>query len=438
MCGIVGYIGKSPAKPILLQGLKRMEYRGYDSAGLAIVEEKNVEICKKSGKLQELVSVVQDKELAGTVGIGHIRWATHGVPNDVNAHPHADCNNEIYLIHNGIIENFQPLKDRLAKLGHEFVTQTDTEVLVHLVEEHMKNKPALEDAVQAALREVVGAYGIAVVSSRDPEKLVAARFGSPLILGIIGKGEYIVASDATAILPHTREVIYLEERDIVTVTPKGYKIKTLGNKLVKRPSNHIEWDTAQAEKKGYPHFMMKEIMEQPQVVIDGLRGRLIPQEGIAHLGGFIEESKRWREIERIVIVACGSASYAAMVGQYMIEEYVGIPVTVDVGSEFRYRSPVLDKKNRCHCGVSVWRNRRHDRIVTRSKTSRCINIWYGERRRFHTRTRSRRRHVHSCRTRSGGGFDKSIRGHDQHVCIADHVTWPSARYVDGHGATHRT
>jgi len=343
MCGIVGYIGKSQAKPILLEGLKRMEYRGYDSAGLAILEDTTIRTCKKAGKLQELTHAVQEQELAGTVGIGHIRWATHGVPNDRNAHPHTDCENQIYLIHNGIIENFQTLKERLQKAGHSFITQTDTEVLVHLVEEHMKSKPALEDAVQSALREVVGAYGIAVVSAKDPQKLVAARFGSPLILGIIAKGEYIVASDATAILSHTREVIYLEERDIVTVTPSGYSIKTLGNKVVKRQSNRIEWDAEQAEKKGYAHFMMKEIMEQPDVVANGVRGRLVSEEGLAHLGGFIEQAERWRDIQRIVVVACGSAAYAAMVGQYMIEEYAGIPVTVDFGSEFRYRSPILDK-----------------------------------------------------------------------------------------------
>jgi glucosamine--fructose-6-phosphate aminotransferase (isomerizing) len=345
MCGIVGYIGKQEAKSVLLEGLKRMEYRGYDSAGLAVLENSNVKTCKRKGKLQNLLGALHDQEMSGTVGIGHIRWATHGEPSDRNAHPHADCRDEIFLVHNGIIENFAALKRRLAQDGHSFSTETDTEVLAHLVEAHM-NATAdtpLETAVQAALKEVQGAYGIAVVSSRDPEKVVAARLGSPLVLGLVDGGEFIVASDVTAILPHTREVIYLDEGEIVTVTREGYSIKTLENQAVERAAKQVEWDITQAEKAGYPHFMVKEIMEQPEVVRNGLRGRLVAEEGLAHLGGIIEKEEEWRAIERIILVACGSAAYAAEVGRVMLEEYAGIPTTVDIGSEFRYRKPVLDK-----------------------------------------------------------------------------------------------
>lgn len=344
MCGIIGYIGKEEAQPVLLEGLKRMEYRGYDSAGLAILEDASIQTCKRQGKLTNLLSALESQEITGKVGIGHIRWATHGEPSDLNAHPHADCRDEIFLVHNGIIENYIELKTKLEDEGHKLSTETDTEVLSHLIEIYHDDDTPLDEAVQKALQGVVGAYGIAVVSSRDPEKIVAARLGSPLVLGIIGDGAFVLASDVTAILPYTREVIYLDEGEIVTVTPNGYQIKTLDNELVERKSDKVEWDIAQAEKQGYPHFMLKEIMEQPEVIMDGLRGRLVAEEGIAHLGGFIEKADEWRKIERIIIVACGTAAYAAVVGEYMLEEYAGIPVEVELGSEFRYRKPVLDDK----------------------------------------------------------------------------------------------
>lgn len=343
MCGIVGYIGTKQAQSIVMDGLKRMEYRGYDSAGIAIVENKNVSVCKRAGKLTNLMDALKAEQITGRVGIGHTRWATHGEPTDTNAHPHGDCENQIFVIHNGIIENCNLLRKRLTKAGHKFVTQTDTEVLSHLIEEQVEKGKKLEDAVQAALKHVVGTYGIAVVSSADPEKIVAARLGSPLILGMIGEGEYIVASDVTAILPYTREVVYLEESEIAVLTPKGHTIRTLDNKSVERASNRVEWDAEQAQKNGYDHFMLKEIMDQPQVVQDGMRGRLVPAEGVAHLGGFLEHEREWRKVERIILVACGSAAYAAHVGEYMIEEYAGISVEVEIGSEFRYRKPVLDR-----------------------------------------------------------------------------------------------
>lgn len=343
MCGIIGYIGSDQAKPILLEGLKRMEYRGYDSSGVAILGNGAMHSCKKAGKLENLIKEIGENPLEGTTGIGHIRWATHGEVNDLNAHPHTDCTNSIYLVHNGIIENSQQLKKKLEKKKHIFTTGTDTEVITHLIESYLKNRP-LEEAVQLALQHVVGAYGIAVVSTQDPEKIVAARLGSPLVLGLVGEGEYIIASDVTPILPYTREVIYLEEGEIVTATREGYSIMTLEKEKVERDTDVIDWDFKQAEKQGYDHFMLKEIMEQPEVILNGLRGRLLPEEGLAHLGGFIEKEDEWRKIERIIIIACGTASYAAMVGEYMLEEYAGIPTEVEIGSEFRYRKPVLDEK----------------------------------------------------------------------------------------------
>lgn len=344
MCGIVGYIGTKQAQAVLTEGLKRMEYRGYDSAGIAILDEGTAGACKKEGKLTNLLDALETQAISGKVGIGHIRWATHGVPNDVNAHPHTDCKNEIFIVHNGIIENFHELKQKLSQ-AHEFSTDTDTEVLAHLIEKYTEDGDVpLEEAVQTALKEVVGTYGIAVVSSKDPEKIVAARLGSPLVLGVVGPGEFIIASDPAAILSYTRDVIYLDEGEIVAVTPEGYEIRTLDNTEVQRDTSHIDWDVEQVEKQGYPHFMMKEMMEQPQVIADGLRGRLVVKDGVTHLGGFNEKAAQWRDIERIIIVACGSASIAGHIGEYMLEEYAGIPTEVEIGSEFRYRNPVLDEK----------------------------------------------------------------------------------------------
>ncbi|EKD76198.1 MAG: hypothetical protein ACD_43C00196G0002 [uncultured bacterium] len=342
MCGIIGYIGKQQATPIIMEGLKRMEYRGYDSAGLAVIQENTIACKKKLGKLGNLQAELTKYDLPGSVGIGHIRWATHGRPSDINAHPHNDCREEIYINHNGIIENYFDIKTALQAKGHTFYSATDTEVLAHLLEEHHKTLN-FEEAFIATLNEVVGTYGVVAISSMEPEKILAARLGSPLILGIISQGEYIVASDVSAIMKHTREVVYLEEGEICVLTPQGYSIKDLKAQVVNHKIDTVDWDIGQAQKQGYKHFMLKEIMEQPDVIKNSFRGRIKQEEGLAHMRGFLEHADRLKSANRIIIVAMGTALYAGAVGEYMIEEYAGIPVEVESAAEFRYRKPVIDE-----------------------------------------------------------------------------------------------
>jgi len=332
MCGIVGYIGKKPAFPILLSGLKRLEYRGYDSFGFFVFDKEKPFLFKKVGKISGFEQNFPNP--SGEIGIAHTRWATTGEVTDANAHPHFDCKKEIFLVHNGIIENYQFLKEKLIKEGHKFSSETDTEVLCHLIEKYFEGN--LEEAVRKALREVKGAYGIAVVSKKDPEKIVVAKFSSPLLLGI-GQEEFLVASDPAAVITHTRQVINLDDNEIAVIKPDDFFI------LKEKPLETIEWKVEEAEKKGYPHFMLKEIMEEPEAVENAIRGRLIIEEGSVKLGGLDEIQEKLRKIKRLILVACGTASYAAKVGEYMLEEYAGIPAEVDIGSEFRYRKPVVDK-----------------------------------------------------------------------------------------------
>ncbi|MFA5995333.1 MAG: glutamine--fructose-6-phosphate transaminase (isomerizing) [Patescibacteria group bacterium] len=343
MCGIIGYIGKQQAVPIIMEGLKRMEYRGYDSAGLAVICSDKVHLCKKAGKLEKLQEEIKKFDLNSTAGIGHTRWATHGEPNDINAHPHRDCNEEIYINHNGIIENYLDLKAGLEKKGHTFYSKTDTEVLAHLIEEYHKTVD-FETAFIAALNDVVGTYGIVAISSKEPNKMMAARLGSPLILGIVDNKECIIASDVSAIMRYTREVVYLEDGEICVLTPNGYTIKDLKSQVINKKIERIDWDISKAQKQGYPHFMLKEIMEQPEIVVNCLRGRLNAEEGLAHMRGFFEHAERLKQVNRIVIVAMGTALYAGMVGEYMIEEYAGIPVEVESAAEFRYRKPIINDR----------------------------------------------------------------------------------------------
>ncbi|PLX28796.1 MAG: glutamine--fructose-6-phosphate transaminase (isomerizing) [Ignavibacteria bacterium] len=342
MCGIVGYIGFQEVTPIIINGLKRMEYRGYDSAGIALLAGETISITKRAGKVGDLENLVDLHPQSATIGIGHTRWATHGVPNDVNAHPHLDQTGSIALVHNGIIENHSAIRKRLERDGIEFKTDTDTESLVQLISAFFDITQDLEQAVRLALNEVDGTYGIVVVSSRDPEKLIAARRGSPLVLGI-NDGEYFVASDASAIVGYTRQVVYLEDGDMATLTREGYEVRTLGEEIVEHEIEEITYDIEQIEKGGFEHFMLKEIHEQPQTIMDSMRGRLIMEKGTAKLGGLREVLPVLNNASRIIITACGTSWHAALVGEYMLEHYARIPVEVEYASEFRYRDPIINE-----------------------------------------------------------------------------------------------
>ncbi|MFA4842367.1 MAG: glutamine--fructose-6-phosphate transaminase (isomerizing) [Candidatus Omnitrophota bacterium] len=344
MCGIIGYIGERQAQPILLNGLKRLEYRGYDSAGVVVClpHKESLSIRKIPGKVRDLESLLKKKPLMGNLSLGHVRWATHGRPNQVNAHPHTDCSGEIALVHNGIIENFATLKAGLIKEGHCFKSQTDTEVIVHLIEKFYKNCP-LEEAVRKALKMVMGSFAVGVISSREPQKLVGARLGSPLIVGL-GKNENFLASDVPAILDATKDVIFLEEGEVAILTRDKVKITDLEGKEIQHKPTHINWDIAQAEKQGYKHFMLKEINEQPGIIANLLKMR-IQEDGKTII---FEEQKipaeRLKAINNISIVACGTAYHAGLVGKYALESLCNIPVAVDVSSEFRYRNLLINSE----------------------------------------------------------------------------------------------
>jgi glucosamine--fructose-6-phosphate aminotransferase (isomerizing) len=340
MCGIVGYIGGQQAESILLTGLKRLEYRGYDSAGLAIVGDNGLVVEKRKGKVDELRSAVDGQPLRGSLGIGHTRWATHGPPTDANAHPHTSDSGDFALVHNGIIENHGVIRKRLKEKGYEFVSDTDTEVLVHLIEDIRRETDlSLGEAVRQALTQVVGTYGIAVVSSVD-DQMIAARKGSPLILGI-GDGEYFIGSDAAPLVEHTRQVVYLSDGEIVTVSRNGYEVKTIDNVPLEKEVHELEWDLSEIEKSGYDHFMLKEIMEQPESLSDSMRGRLLPDDPRVVLGGLYNHWDQIVDADRIIIAACGTSWHSALVGEYLIESFARIPVEVEYASEFRYRNPIL-------------------------------------------------------------------------------------------------
>jgi glutamine---fructose-6-phosphate transaminase (isomerizing) len=343
MCGIVGYVGSKFATPILIEGLKRLEYRGYDSAGVALLNGTGIHITKRPGKIRELESAVAASPSAATCGIAHTRWATHGAPTEPNAHPHASSDGDIALVHNGIIENADVLRTQLRKEGYCFASETDTEVVVHLIDFLWKDGAPLEDAVAAALREVDGAYGIAVISSRDPGKIVVARNGSPLLIGVGQNGEMLAGSDAAAVIAHTREVVYLADGDYAVLDAKGYRTYQLEGNEVARSVHEVTWDLEAIEKGGYEHFMLKEIFEQPDSLRDVMRGRLLEEEGDAKLGGIRDHEEELAGIRRIVITACGTSWHAALVGEYMLEELARIPVQVEYASEFRYRNPVIEK-----------------------------------------------------------------------------------------------
>ena len=344
MCGIIGYIGSRGATPLLLEGLKRMEYRGYDSAGVAVMNGSGVETRKAAGKISRLEEALNISPVEGDMGIGHTRWATHGAPNECNAHPHIDCKGNIAVVHNGIIENSGTLKKELIAHGHTFASETDTEVIAHLIEEAFDGN--LEDAVIEALWQIEGTYGIAVVSSKDKNKIVAARKGSPLLIGL-GDGEYYVASDVSAILAQTREVVYLDDGDVAVLTRDGYTILNQRAQQLERGVSKIDWNLDQIERGGFDHFMLKEIFEQPATVENCMRGRLLRDEGTSKLGGLNMTDEELLKFDNILITACGTSWHSALIGEHMLESLARIPVEVEYASELRYRNPILTDKTLC-------------------------------------------------------------------------------------------
>ncbi|MBY0538981.1 glutamine--fructose-6-phosphate transaminase (isomerizing) [Patescibacteria group bacterium] len=338
MCGIFAYTGDKKAQPILLEGLQSLEYRGYDSAGIFMPGSPLVKTPGAVTELRKRVHFTSDAKS----GIAHLRWATHGEPTEVNAHPHADCTGDVYVAHNGIIENFRELKAELEKRNHTFKSQTDTEILAHLIEEGVVAGKSFEDAVIDTLQQVRGTYGLLISYAKEPGTVITARMGSPVVLGL-GDGENFIASDATPILRHTKEVVFLNDGDIAIITPTSHRVRTLTNSEIDRPAEHVDWDTEEASKGGYPHFMLKEIHEAPEVLENAIRGRLIAKEGRAKLGGIESVADTLADLDRLIITACGTAYYAGLLGEYLIEDLGGIPVEVELASEFRYRKPIIRK-----------------------------------------------------------------------------------------------
>jgi glucosamine--fructose-6-phosphate aminotransferase (isomerizing) len=339
MCGIVGYIGNREAVPVIVDGLRRLEYRGYDSAGVAVFsEDRCLDVRRASGKLRNLEDVIRNRPLAGSYGIGHTRWATHGRPTEENAHPHRDCKGEIVVVHNGIVENYLSLRKQLIAEGHTFVTETDTEIIAHLVEKYLDG--SLEDAVRAALKEITGVFAISVISSKDPRKIVAARSGPPVVVGL-GQDEFFVASDVPALLSHTRDMIFLNDGDLAILTSDGVRLTDFDGKTVRRPVSHILWDPIMAEKGGYKHFMLKEIFEQPRAIKDTMLGRVGQESGRVFLDEVDISEADFKAVQQVKIVACGTSWHAGLAGKIIIERLARLPVEVDYGSEFRYRDPII-------------------------------------------------------------------------------------------------
>lgn len=340
MCGVVGYIGHKEVLPLLLNGLKRLEYRGYDSAGIALLGDGKIHELKSVGRIESLEAKLKGVKYKATLGIAHTRWATHGLPTSENAHPHHDCHGKIALVHNGIIENYEYLKDILLKEGHPFSSDTDTEVLVHLIEKYYSGN--LANAVHSALQEVEGTYAIAVFCTEEPDKLVVARDGTPILIGL-GQGEHLVASDVAAVLEHTRKIVHLEDGEVAVVTKNGLTTTTRESIPIKKKVEEIHWNLEMIEKNGHHHFMHKEIHEQPNSILNALRGRVDEANGWPRLGVFLERQELLNQIKRVVIIGCGTSWHAGLVGEYMIEEFARIPVEVEYASEFRYRDPILEE-----------------------------------------------------------------------------------------------
>ena len=343
MCGIIGYVGKEESLPILINGLKALEYRGYDSAGIVVHTNDGVKIKKRAGQVKVLEKAIEDDaSLVGSLGMGHTRWATHGVPNEVNAHPHGDCQNRVFVVHNGIIENYKELKEYLKNRGHNFISDTDTEVIPHLIEDFLKNVPDFKTALLNALKMIKGAYALAIIDAKNPHTLYAVRFSSPLVIGV-GKDENFLASDPSALIEKTKDVIYLKDGEIAEITKNNISIINFEKQKTSPEIVQLEWSLEQAQKGDYPHFMLKEIFEGPEVVLSALRGRLKSRENLVKLGGLEQVADKLKETKRLLILACGTSYYAGLVGEYLFEEIAKIPTEVHLASEFRYREEPLEK-----------------------------------------------------------------------------------------------
>ncbi|MEA2568647.1 MAG: hypothetical protein QOI24_648 [Acidobacteriota bacterium] len=342
MCGIIGYVGTRDVVPVLIGGLKKLEYRGYDSAGIAVVNDSGVEVVRAEGKLSNLEAKLGEKPVTGSFGMGHTRWATHGKPNENNAHPHRDCSGNIVVIHNGIIENFLPLKQRLQKAGHEFRTETDTEVVAHLIEETMKDGTKFVDAVKRTLKELEGHYALVMIDGSEPGTIIAAKHGPPLVVGL-GENENLLASDVAPLLAYTRDIIYLEDGEYVIVTNQKVELFNRQDERILRPPKRITWDAVAAEKEGYRHYMLKEIHEQPRAVRDTFTGRMFEESGEIFFNDLTITPEEWSKIQRVHVVACGTSWHAGLVGKFLLEDAARIPIEVDYGSEYRYRNPIVDE-----------------------------------------------------------------------------------------------
>ena len=343
MCGIIGYVGTRDVVPVLIGGLKKLEYRGYDSAGVAVVNGSGVDVVRAEGKLSNLEAKLDDHALHGTFGMGHTRWATHGKPNENNAHPHRDCTGNVVVIHNGIIENFLPLKQRLKAQGHEFKSETDTEVVAHLIEEYRKGGMSFVEAVKKALKELDGHYALVMLAADEPGTIIAAKQGPPLVIGL-GEGENIVASDVAPLLSYTRNIIYLEDGEYAVLDDKKVEVFTADDQKVDRPPTKILWDAVMAEKEGYRHYMLKEIHEQSRAVRDTFTGRMFEESGEVYFNDLQFTPEEWSRIDRVHIVACGTSWHSGLVGKFLLESAGRIPVEVDYGSEYRYREPIIDER----------------------------------------------------------------------------------------------
>ena len=342
MCGIIGYAGTRDVVPVLIGGLKKLEYRGYDSAGIAVVHDGVVDVVRAEGKLSNLEAKLEEKPLAGTFGMGHTRWATHGKPNENNAHPHRDCTGKIVVIHNGIIENFLPLKQRLQKAGHEFKTQTDTEVVAHLIEENMKDGTKFVEAAKKMLKELDGHYALVMIDGNEPGTIIAAKHGPPLVIGL-GENENIVASDVAPLLAYTRDIIYLEDGEYAIVDQKNVSVFNGKDEKVERAPKRILWDAVMAEKEGYRHYMLKEIHEQPRAVRDTFTGRMFEESGEIYFNDLQFTPEEWAKIKKVHVIACGTSWHSGLVGKFLLEDAARIPIEVDYGSEYRYRNPIIDE-----------------------------------------------------------------------------------------------